>query len=63
MTEVQINAEAPQSGNGFRAEMRRARRVMIAARWPVFAVLFLLVAAIAATLGDCWLPLIRIAKT
>ena len=56
MTEVQINAEAPQSGNGFRAEMRRARRVMIAARWPVFAVLFLLVAAIAATLGGLLAP-------
>jgi len=56
MTEVQINAEAPQSGNGFRAEMRRARRVMIASRWPVFAVLFLLVAAIAATLGGLLAP-------
>ncbi len=56
MTEVQINAEAPQSGNGFRAEMRRARRVMIAARWPVFAVLFLFVAAIAATLGGLLAP-------
>ena len=35
---------------------RRARRVMIAARWPVFAVIFLLVASIAATLGGLLAP-------
>ena len=34
-SEVQINAEALQRESGFRAEIRRARPVMIAARWPV----------------------------
>ncbi|HAY76740.1 MAG TPA: peptide ABC transporter permease [Gemmatimonadetes bacterium] len=53
---VQINAEALQRESGFRAEMRRARRVMVAARWPVFAVIFLLVAALAATLGGLLAP-------
>tara|TARA_Y100001970_G_C14255083_1_gene874676 strand:+ start:5794 stop:6711 length:918 start_codon:yes stop_codon:yes gene_type:complete len=56
MSEMQINAEAPQRESGFRAEMRRARRVMIAARWPVFAVIFLIVAALAATLGGLLAP-------
>ena len=53
---VQINAEALQRESGFRAEMRRARRVMVAARWPVFAVIFLLVAALAAMLGGLLAP-------
>lgn len=42
------------SGPGGRSELRRAARVMIAARWPVFAVLFLALAAIAAVFGG-WL--------
>ena len=41
-------------GSGSQSELRRAARVMVAARWPVFAVIFLTVAAIAATLGS-WL--------
>ena len=41
-------------GSGPQSELRRAARVMVAARWPVFAVIFLTVAAIAATLGS-WL--------
>ncbi len=40
--------------SGFRSELRRAARVMVVARWPVFAVFFLTLAAIAATLGS-WL--------
>jgi len=42
------------TGSGFRSELRRAARVMVVARWPVFAVFFLTLAAIAATLGS-WL--------
>jgi len=56
MSEVQIDLVVRENGSGFRAELRRARRVMIAARWPVFAVLFLFVAAIAATLGGLLAP-------
>jgi len=56
MSEVQIDLVVREEGSGFRAELRRARRVMIAARWPVFAVLFLFVAAIAATLGGLLAP-------
>jgi peptide/nickel transport system permease protein len=41
-------------GSGFRLELARAVRVMVAARWPVFAVVFLGVAAIAALFGS-WL--------
>jgi len=41
-------------GSGFRRELERAGRVMVAARWPVFAVVFLGVAAIAALFGS-WL--------
>ena len=41
-------------GSGFRDEVRRAGRVMLAARWPVFAVVFLAIAAIAAVFGG-WL--------
>ena len=56
MSEVQIDLVVREEGSGFGAELRRARRVMIAARWPVFAVLFLFVAAIAATLGGLLAP-------
>ena len=41
-------------GSGFRRELERAGRVMVAARWPVFAVVFLGGAAIAALFGS-WL--------
>ncbi|MGB1656194.1 MAG: ABC transporter permease [Longimicrobiales bacterium] len=41
-------------GSGFRSELQRAGRVMVAARWPVFAVVFLTIAAIAAVFGG-WL--------
>lgn len=41
-------------GGGFRRELQRAARGMITARWPVFAVVFLTLAAIAAALGP-WL--------
>ncbi len=47
-------AVANPRGSGFRREAERAVRVMVAARWPVFAVVFLGVAAIAAALGP-WL--------
>jgi len=40
--------------SGFRREFDRAIRVMVAARWPVFAVAFLVVAAVAALFGS-WL--------
>jgi len=48
-----ILPEGPR-GNGFQREVERALRVMVAARWPVFAVVFLGAAAIAAALGP-WL--------
>ena len=41
-------------GSGFRQELRRALRIMVAARWPVFAVVFLGLAATAAVFG-AWL--------
>jgi len=41
-------------GSGFRSELRRAGRVMLAARWPVFALIVLGIAAIAAVFGG-WL--------
>lgn len=41
-------------GSGFASELRRAARIMVAARWPIFAVLFLLAASMAAALGP-WL--------
>jgi len=41
-------------GSGFRREFARAVRVMVDARWPIFAVAFLLVAAVAAAFGS-WL--------
>jgi peptide/nickel transport system permease protein len=41
-------------GSGFRRELGRAIRIMVAARWPVFAVLFLGLAATAAVFGS-WL--------
>jgi len=47
-------AVANPRGSGFRRELERAVRQMVAARWPVFAVVFLTLAAIAATFGS-WL--------
>lgn len=41
-------------GNGARSEFRRAIRLMVASRWPVLAVAFLLLAVITAALGP-WL--------
>ncbi len=41
-------------GSGFRREAERAVRVMVNARWPIFAVVFLLLAAFAAVFG-AWL--------
>lgn len=43
-------------GTGFRRELRRGARVMVSARWPIFAVIFLLVASIAAALGPLLSP-------
>ena len=47
-------AEANPRGSGFRSELRRALRIMVAARWPVFAMGILALAAIAAAFGP-WL--------
>jgi peptide/nickel transport system permease protein len=41
-------------GSGVRSEAARAVRVMVTARWPIFAVAFLLVASVAAVFGS-WL--------
>ena len=41
----------------FRWEFRRATRVMVDARWPLFAVIFLLAASIAAAFGPVLSPL------
>jgi len=41
----------------FRTELRRATRVMVDARWPMFAVIFLLAASIAAVFGPVLSPL------
>jgi peptide/nickel transport system permease protein len=41
----------------FRTELRRAIRVMVDARWPMFAVIFLLAAAFAAAFGPVLSPL------
>ncbi len=49
-------SSANPRGTGFRRELRRAARVMVAARWPVFAAVFLLVASIAAALGPALAP-------
>jgi peptide/nickel transport system permease protein len=43
-------------GAGFSSELRRAARIMVAARWPVFAVVFLLAASLAAALGPWFAP-------
>ena len=40
--------------SGFRTELRRAARIMVGARWPIFAVGFLLAASLAAAFG-AWL--------
>ena len=43
-------------GTGFRRELRRAARIMVAARWPILAVVFLAAAATAAALGPVLAP-------
>lgn len=43
-------------GAGFSPELRRALRTMIASRWPIVAVAFLLTAAVAALLGPWFAP-------
>lgn len=40
--------------SGFGTELRRAARIMVGARWPIFAVVFLLAASLAAAFGP-WL--------
>ena len=40
--------------SGFGSELRRAARIMVGARWPIFAVVFLLAASLAAAFGP-WL--------
>ena len=50
-------AEVNPRGSGFRSELRRAVRIMVAARWPVFAVITLAVAAVAAAFGPWLAPL------
>lgn len=40
--------------SGFGTELRRAARIMVGARWPIFAVVFLLAASLAAAFG-AWL--------
>ena len=52
--EVGVAAYGDVRGSGWRSELQRASRVMVAARWPVLAVAFLLFAAIAAVFGG-WL--------
>ncbi len=42
--------------SGFRREVRRAARVMVDARWPVFAVIFLGLTALAAVFGPLLAP-------
>lgn len=49
-------AVLPIRESGFRREARRAWRFMVAARWPVFAVAFLGLAAIAAAFGSLIAP-------
>ena len=51
-----VTAEAAMNprGSGFRRELDRATRQMLAARWPVFAVVFLGLAAVAAIFSG-WL--------
>ena len=56
MSEIEAGVAAHENpwGSGWRSEVQRASRVMVAARWPVLAVAFLVLAAIAAILGG-WL--------
>ena len=49
-------AVMPPRESGVRREARRAWRFMVAARWPVFAVAFLGLAAIAAAFGSLIAP-------
>ena len=41
----------PARDTAFRREIRRAARAMVEARWPIFAMIFLLAASIAAAFG------------
>ena len=56
MSEIEGGVAAHENprGSGWRSEVQRASRVMVAARWPVLAVAFLVLAAIAAIFGG-WL--------
>jgi peptide/nickel transport system permease protein len=47
----------PARDTAFRREIRRAARAMVEARWPIFAVIFLLAASIAAAFGPLFAPL------
>ncbi len=47
---------APQTESRFRRELRRAMHVMVDARWPVLAVVFLSIAAVAAIFGGLLAP-------
>ena len=47
----------PARDTAFRREIRRAARAMVEARWPIFAVIFLLAASIAAVFGPLFAPL------
>ena len=47
----------PARDTAFRREIRRAARVMVEARWPIFAVIFLLATSIAAVFGPLFAPL------
>jgi peptide/nickel transport system permease protein len=47
----------PARDTAFRREIRRAARAMVGARWPIFAVIFLLAASIAAAFGPLFAPL------
>ena len=47
----------PARDTAFRREIRRAARAMVEARWPIFAMIFLLAASIAAAFGPLFAPL------
>lgn len=58
MTDPTPPAAAPMNprGSGFRPELKRAVRVMVAARWPVLALFILVAAAVAAAFGPLLAP-------
>ena len=49
-------ATRPPLESSFRRELRRAGRVMVDARWPVFALVVLVTAAISALFGPLLAP-------